>query len=77
MIGHLKINRAIATRYDKLASSFLDMLHLAASGASWIMQLCKQHPVLDIGTGRFTYGQAKQIFAHWAEKDPARWHSLD
>jgi transposase len=30
MIGHLKINRAIATRYDKLARSFLDVLHLAA-----------------------------------------------
>lgn len=29
-IGHLKINRAIATRYDKLANSFLGMLHLAA-----------------------------------------------
>ena len=29
-IGHLKINRAIATRYDKLAESFLGMLHLAA-----------------------------------------------
>lgn len=29
MIGHLKINRAIATRYDKLARSFLDALHLA------------------------------------------------
>lgn len=31
MIGHLKINRAIATRYDKLADSFLGMLHLAAT----------------------------------------------
>ena len=30
MIGHLKINRAIATRYDKLAESFPGMLHLAA-----------------------------------------------
>jgi transposase len=30
MIGHLKINRAIATRYDKLANSFLDILHIAA-----------------------------------------------
>ncbi|MFQ5535507.1 MAG: IS5 family transposase [Sphingomonadales bacterium] len=30
MIGHLKINRAIATRYDKRAESFLGMLHLAA-----------------------------------------------
>ncbi|NWG71533.1 MAG: transposase, partial [Parvularculaceae bacterium] len=30
MIGHLKINRAVATRYDKLARSFLDALHLAA-----------------------------------------------
>jgi IS5 family transposase len=29
MIGHLKINRAVATRYDKLARSFLDILHLA------------------------------------------------
>lgn len=28
--GRLKINRAIATRYDKLASSFLGMLHLAS-----------------------------------------------
>ena len=31
MIGHLKINRAIATRYDKLADSFLGMIHLAAT----------------------------------------------
>lgn len=30
MIGHLKINRAVATRYDKLASSFLASLHVAA-----------------------------------------------
>lgn len=30
MIGHPKINRAVATRYDKLASSFLDSLHIAA-----------------------------------------------
>jgi transposase len=30
MIGHLKINRAIATRYDKFAESFLGMLHLAS-----------------------------------------------
>lgn len=29
-IGHLKANRAIATRYDKLAESFLGMLYLAA-----------------------------------------------
>ena len=28
MIGHLKINRAIATRYNKLARSFLDALHI-------------------------------------------------
>jgi transposase len=30
MIGHLKVNRAVATRYDKLAQSFLDALHIAA-----------------------------------------------
>ena len=30
MIGHLKVNRAVATRYDKLATSFLDALHIAA-----------------------------------------------
>jgi transposase len=29
MIGYLKVNRAIATRYDKLARSFLDALHIA------------------------------------------------
>lgn len=31
MFGHLKINRAIAARYDRLASSFLGMLHLATA----------------------------------------------
>ena len=30
MIGHLKISRAVATRYDKLSSSFLATLHIAA-----------------------------------------------
>lgn len=30
MIGYLKVNRAVATRYDKLARSFLDALHIAA-----------------------------------------------
>ena len=29
MIGHLKVSRAVATRYDKLASSFLNTLHIA------------------------------------------------
>ena len=31
MFGQLKINRAIATRYDQLASSFLGMVHLATT----------------------------------------------
>jgi transposase len=31
VIGHLKINRAIATRYDQLAESFLGMLFLASA----------------------------------------------
>lgn len=35
MFGHLKINRAIATRYDQLADSFLGMLCLA-SARYWI-----------------------------------------
>ncbi len=30
MIGHLKINRALATRYDKQAESFLSMAQIAA-----------------------------------------------
>jgi len=30
-IGHLKINRAIATRYDQLAETFLGMLFLASA----------------------------------------------
>jgi transposase len=29
--GRLKINRAIATRYDQLAESFLSMVHIAAT----------------------------------------------
>jgi transposase len=31
MIGHLKINRSVATRYDQLAETFLGMLNLAAA----------------------------------------------
>ena len=31
MFGELKINRAIATRYDQLANSFLGMVHLATA----------------------------------------------
>ena len=31
MFGHLKINRAIASRYDQLANSFLGMVHLATT----------------------------------------------
>ena len=30
VFGHLKINRAIATRYDQLAETFLGMLFLAS-----------------------------------------------
>ena len=30
-VGHLKINRAIATRYDQLVDSFLGMLYLATA----------------------------------------------
>ncbi|GFE76608.1 MULTISPECIES: IS5 family transposase [Novosphingobium] len=31
MFGRLKINRAIATRYDQLAASFMSMVHIAAA----------------------------------------------
>jgi transposase len=31
VLGHLKINRAVATRYDQLADSFLGMLYLATA----------------------------------------------
>ncbi|MBA4049627.1 MAG: hypothetical protein C0464_01325 [Cyanobacteria bacterium DS2.008] len=31
MFGHLKINRAIATRYDQLAGSFSSMVHPATA----------------------------------------------
>jgi transposase len=31
VLGHLKINRAIATRYDQFADSFLGMLYLATA----------------------------------------------
>ena len=35
MFGHLKINRAIATRYDQLANSFLGMVHIV-TGRYWL-----------------------------------------
>ena len=35
VLGHLKINRAIATRYDQLAETFLGMLFIA-SARFWI-----------------------------------------
>jgi transposase len=35
VLGHLKINRAIATRYDQLADSFLGMLFIV-SACYWI-----------------------------------------
>jgi transposase len=35
VLGHLKINRAVATRYDQLAESFLSMLFIA-SARYWI-----------------------------------------
>lgn len=31
MFGHLKTNRAIVTRYDQLANSFLGMVHIATA----------------------------------------------
>lgn len=31
MFGRLKINRAIATRYDQLADSFMSMVHIATA----------------------------------------------
>ena len=31
MFGYLKINRAVATRYDQLAGSFLSMIQIAAT----------------------------------------------
>jgi len=31
IFGHLKVNRAIATRYDQLANSFLGMVYLATA----------------------------------------------
>lgn len=40
MIGHLKVSRAVATRYDKLASSFLATLHLAT------IRRCLRHTCL-------------------------------
>jgi len=31
MFDHLKINRAIATRYDQLAASFMSLVHIATA----------------------------------------------
>jgi transposase len=35
MFGHLKINRAIATRYDQLTETFRGMVHIA-SAKCWL-----------------------------------------
>ncbi|KXO73021.1 transposase [Brucella anthropi] len=35
MFGRLKINRAIATRYDQLAESFISMVHIATA-RNWL-----------------------------------------
>ena len=45
MIGHLKINRAIATRYDQLADSFLGMLYIATA-RYWIKFVHAPRPFL-------------------------------
>ena len=36
MFGHLKLNRAITTRYDPLENSFIDMVHLTTA-RYWLM----------------------------------------
>ena len=52
--GRLKLNRAIATRYDQLAESFLSMLHIATARfwvkfahAAWksIQRIARYHMV--------------------------------
>jgi transposase len=43
VLGHLKINRAIATKYDQLVETFLGMLFLA-SARYWIKFVQRQHP---------------------------------
>lgn len=40
LFGHLKMQRAVATRFDKLARSFLDTLYLAA------IRRCLRHATL-------------------------------
>lgn len=52
MFGHLKINRAIATRYDQLANSFLGMVHLATA-RYWLT--CPRR----LAGADVRYGQAK------------------
>lgn len=51
MFGHLKINHAIATRYDQLASGFLGMVHLATA-RYWLKFVHAAYPFLDMGDGR-------------------------
>jgi hypothetical protein len=42
MIGHLKINRAITTRYDEVAAPSSTRFILPLSADAYAMQLCKQ-----------------------------------
>ncbi len=60
MVVYLTINRAIATRFDKLARSFLEILHLAAlrsSLRSYITQLFHQDLVL--------FGEGWTLLSRW------------
>ena len=49
VIGHLKINRAIATRYDQLADSFLGMLYFATPVTGLNLST---RPAICFGTGQ-------------------------
>lgn len=50
MFGQLKINRAIATRYDQLANSFLGMVHLATA-RYWLKFVHAAYRIPDCASG--------------------------
>lgn len=60
MFGHLKINRAVAIRYDQLAESFLSMIQIAAT--RYLLKfvhaaLGAVQTITDARTNRFVFRQ--------------------
>jgi hypothetical protein len=65
MIGQLKINRAIATRYDKLARSFLDTLDIDIAA----IRRCLRRPFRNKPSNDMAFPHPKSRKQHYRKED--------